>query len=95
MVLLSLIALTALAEQPAPLPACVGVKTESRYAAYGYNHIVTLTSGCSQPASCTVATDVNPTPQTIELPSKSTIEVTTFLGAAASTFTAKVTCKLR
>jgi hypothetical protein len=78
---------------PAALPACVDVKTEARYVPYGYNHIVILTSGCAKPLSCTVATDVNPEPHHVDLPAKSRIEVTTFIGAAASSFVAKVTCR--
>ncbi|HVH44064.1 MAG TPA: hypothetical protein VM925_17055 [Labilithrix sp.] len=81
---------------PAPaLPACVQVKTESRYVPYGYNHIVTLTSGCGRPATCTVATDVNPETRSVDLPPSTSVQVTTFMGAAASTFTAKVACTLR
>src|SRR6478752_3863795 len=97
MVLVALIALTTLAapHTPTSLPACVQVKTEARYVPYGYNHLVTLTSGCTRPASCTVATDVNPTAQTVDLAASSSVQVTTFLGAASSTFTAKVTCQMR
>lgn len=94
MVLAALVMLIAQAT-PSALPACVQVKTEARYVPYGYNHIVTLKSGCTRPASCTVATDVNPTSQTVDLPPNSSVDVTTFIGSAASTFTAKVSCKLR
>ena len=81
---------------PAPaLPACVQVKTSSRYVPYGYNHVVTLTSGCTRAASCKVATDVNPEPHVVDLPANTSAEVTTFMGAASSTFTARVSCQLR
>lgn len=87
----------ALADAGAPtgLPACIQVKTESRYVPYGYNHLVTLTSGCSRPAACSVATDVSPEPRAVEVAPNTSVQVTTFMGAAASQFTAKVSCQLR
>jgi hypothetical protein len=78
----------------APLPACILVKTESRYVPYGYNHIVAITNGCSKAARCSVATDVNPARQSVDVPAMSAVEVTTFQGAAASSFVANVTCAL-
>jgi hypothetical protein len=89
------IATVADAGPPASLPACVQVKTESRYVPYGYNHLVTVMNGCTKSAACTVATDVNPEPKNIVVPASSSAEVTTFMGAASSTFTAKVSCQLR
>lgn len=83
------------APAPASLPACVAVKTESRYVPYGYNHIVYVTNGCTKAATCSVATDVNPTPQTVEVASGKGAEVLTFSGSPASQFTARVSCKLR
>lgn len=83
------------APTPASLPACIQVQTESRYVPYGYNHIVTLTSGCTRPASCTVSTDVNPEVHAVDVPANASIQVTTYIGAAASAFVAKVACKLR
>lgn len=80
---------------PPPLPACVQVTTASRYVPFGFNHIVTLTNGCSRAATCTVATDVNPATQTVEVPAAATIEVTTFMGSPSSVFTARVGCRLR
>jgi hypothetical protein len=71
------------------------VRTASRYVPYGYNHVVILESGCARAATCAVSTDVNPTPATAEVPAGSTVEVTTFMGAAASSFTAKVSCRIR
>ena len=88
-------ALAADAGAPAPsLPACVKVGTQSRWVPYGYNHVVILENGCSKPATCTVATDVNPASQKAEVASASTIEVTAFMGSASSTFTARVACIL-
>jgi hypothetical protein len=80
---------------PAALPACVAVATESRYVPYGFNHIVTVRNGCSRAAACTVSTDVNPDKQAIDVAAGQSVEVTTFLGAAASAFTARVGCRLR
>lgn len=76
------------------LPACIGVKTEARYAAVGYNHVVVLTNGCQRPATCVVSTDVNPEPQNATIPARQTVEVTTFLDSPAATFVAKVSCTL-
>jgi hypothetical protein len=76
------------------LPACVSVKTASRYVPYGYNHVVTLTNGCTKSATCTISTDVNPTPTSAEVATGTTVEVLTFSGSPAATFFARVTCKL-
>lgn len=78
-----------------PLPACVGVTKEARYVPYGYNHVVVVKNGCSKPASCTVATDVNPQATSIDVASGATVEVLTFTGSPAQTFTPRVSCKLR
>jgi len=94
----ALVLLAADAGSPAPppsLPACIQVATDARYVPFGYNHLVLLRSGCSKPATCTVSTDVAPQPQAVELPANAAVEVTTFMGSPAQTFTAKVTCKLR
>lgn len=80
---------------PPAIPACVSVKTDSRYVPYGYNHIVTLTNGCARDATCTVSTDVNPEQRSVDVPSREAREVTTFMGSPSSTFTAKVSCKLK
>lgn len=79
----------------APVPACVKVSTNARNTGLGFNHIVTLANGCEKKAVCTVATDVNPTPQTAEVAPGATTEVLTFLESPASTFVAKVACVLR
>ena len=77
-----------------PLPACISVGTDARYVPYGYNHVVILKSGCSKPATCTVATDVNPQPVTAEVAANTSVEVLTFSGSPAQAFRARVTCKL-
>ncbi len=81
---------------PAPaIPACVAVKSDSRYVPYGYNHIVTLTNGCAREARCLVSTDVNPEQRSVDVASNQAVEVLTFMGSPSSTFTAKVSCKLK
>jgi hypothetical protein len=78
-----------------PVPACVAVSTASRYVPYGYNHVVVLRNGCSRAVSCSVSTDVNPERLTAEVQAGTTAEVTTFIGAASSTFVARVGCTVR
>jgi hypothetical protein len=79
----------------APLPACVLVASQSRYIPFGYNHFVTLTNGCSKPATCVVSTDVNPSPQNVAVAAGASVEVLTYMAAASSTFIASVSCQLR
>ena len=74
------------------LPACVQVRTEAVYVPFGYNHLVFLTSGCARPVTCTVSTDVNPEPTTVEVSPSTTVEVVTYRVAASSTFNARVSC---
>jgi hypothetical protein len=76
------------------LPACIGVNTTSRYVPYGYNHVVILKNGCSKAATCTVSTDVNPTPTSVDVAISTTIEVLTFNASPQQNFVAHVTCKL-
>ena len=77
------------------LPACIHVRSESRYVPYGYNHIVAIENGCSKPAACTVATDVVPQPQNVDVPAGKTAEVITFMGSPQQSFTPKVRCTLK
>jgi hypothetical protein len=84
------------ADAPKPAPgagACVQVETETRYRNYGYDHIVVLRSACKRAASCTVKTDANPEPQTVEVAVGETKRVQTFSGSPARTFRADVSCK--
>jgi hypothetical protein len=77
-----------------PVPGnCVKVSTEARYAAYAYDHVVTLESGCDQAMRCEVSTDVNPTPSTVELARGETKSVLTYRGSPAREFKANVECK--
>lgn len=78
----------------AGVPACIAVSTAARWVPYGYDHVVVLASSCGQPATCSVATDVNPTPTVVEVRPRETIEVITFRASPASSFAARVTCEL-
>lgn len=75
-------------------PACVGVRTESRYVPYGYNHVVLLTNDCARDVRCTVATDVNPSPITVMVSPATTKEVLTFMCSPQPTFVATVSCEI-
>jgi hypothetical protein len=76
------------------LPACIGVKAESRYVPYGYNHVVVLRSGCSKAATCSVATSVNPQSTSVEVAANASVEVLTFTASPAQSFTPLVSCRL-
>jgi len=89
-------ALAADAGAPSPaVPACVGVKSDSRYVPYGYNHVVTIGNGCARETRCLVSTDVSPEQRSVDVPSNESREVLTFMGSPSSTFVAKVSCKLK
>ena len=77
-----------------PVPACMQVRSEARYVAYGYNHIVVLQNACTKDATCTISTDVNPAPVSAQVAKGTAQEVITFSGSPASTFNARVACKL-
>ncbi len=80
---------------PTKIPACVSVKSESRYVPYGYNHVVIVTNGCSKPTTCTVSTDVNPSPSTVDVAAGKSTEVLTWSGSPSQVFTPRVGCVLR
>jgi hypothetical protein len=100
MVAIAALVLTLAADAGAPapsqaLPACVNVTAEARYVPFGYNHVVIVRNGCSKVAACSVATDVNPQPQNVEIKAGETAEVTTFMGSPQQTFSPIVRCQLR
>lgn len=72
---------------------CVKHSTEARYVS-GYDHLVHLKNECSRRASCEVSTDVNSEIQKVTLAPGKTTTVLTFRGSPASSFQAKVECKL-
>ena len=80
---------------PDTAAACIRIRPEARYGAYGYNHIVHLTDVCASAAECDVSTDVNPEPTHVSVPARSAIEVNTFLGSPARTFVPKVACTMQ
>lgn len=91
--LIILAPLTALAQQREP--ECIRVTGEARWGASAYNHYVRVENACDRAARCQVATNVNPQPQTIDVPAGETVEVITFRGSPAREFTPNVTCELR
>jgi len=74
---------------------CVTVRTETRYRAYGYDHLVHLKNGCEKGVVCTVSTNVNPKEQQVSLDAGATATVVTFVGSPARTFQANVSCRFR
>jgi hypothetical protein len=78
-------------EQPKN-PECVHVRTEARYVAYGYNHIVEIENACEKTMRCTVMTDVNPQPSVISVEPTQTRSIITFRGSPSREFNATVLC---
>jgi hypothetical protein len=72
---------------------CIGVSAQAIYRNYGYDHIVYLTNHCEGDAVCDVSTNVNPEPSHVSLSVNATVEVLTFRGSPARTFTPKVACR--
>lgn len=89
----ALVAPRALASESAR-PSCIAVRKEARYGAYAYNHVVILTNGCERPATCTVATNVNPEKRSVRLVPGETKEVVTFIGSPARDFQPDVSCTI-
>lgn len=76
-----------------PALTCVDHWPEARYRNFGYDHIVHLASRCRESAVCQVSTDVNPEAQSATVKPQEHVEVLTFRGSPASTFSASVSCK--
>ncbi len=79
-------------EAPPPHPECVHVRTEARYIAYGYDHIVEIENECEKTMLCTVMTDVNPQASSVSVAAGQTRSITTFRGSPAREFKATVLC---
>jgi hypothetical protein len=77
---------------PTGNPECVRVRTEARYVAYGYDHIVEVENACEKAVDCTITTDVNPASSNLAVPPRQTRSVTTFRGSPAREFKADVAC---
>lgn len=74
--------------------ACATYRTSAPYGATGYNHVVTITNGCTRSVTCTVTTDVNPDPiATDRLAPGASTDLTTFRNSPAYAFTATVRCR--
>jgi hypothetical protein len=84
----------ATAADGADVPGCVRWRSEARYRAYGYDHLVTVYNGCEAPAVCTVTTNVNPDPIGVQIAPGKEAEVLTFRGSPAREFQARVRCAL-
>lgn len=88
------VALGSWAADTAPKVTCVQVYGESRYRAFGYDHIAIVRNGCDKKAVCDVTTNVNPEPIRVEVPAGAAIEVLTFRGSPAREFVPRATCHL-
>jgi len=73
-------------------PDCVTVRAEPRMQAFGWDHIVTVENGCEEAVSCSVATDVNPSPTLVSVPPGETRDTLMWRGSPASVFRAMVDC---
>ena len=94
-----LAAYTANAETKKPstsekLPECIEVKGTAVSTAYGYNHVIAITSKCDTAAKCTVSTNSNPEKQEVTVPPGKEVELVVFRGSPARTFTVDASCEL-
>lgn len=71
---------------------CVDVSSEARYAGIGYDHLVTLKSGCKKAMKCVVRTDVNKEPASVALPQGGEETVVMWRGSPSRVFTPDVSC---
>ena len=93
---LAVLALAAMAvAKGEPESPCVEFWPEARYRAYGYDHIVHLSSHCPAPALCQVSTDVAPNEIKIHVFPGTHVEVLTFRGSPARTFRPRVQCLVK
>lgn len=81
-------------ERRPAVPECIEHRSEARYRALGYDHVVVLTSRCEHVARCTVTTDVNPQPARVNVRPGTTEEVVTWRSSPARAFTATLACEL-
>lgn len=72
---------------------CVHASSTARFDGSGYTHWVTVDNTCSHPVTCTVSTDVAPTPVTVTLARGQHQDVRTFLSSPAREFTPTVSCR--
>lgn len=77
---------------PKKAGGCVDVSADASFASVGYDHIVTLTSGCKKRMTCSVKTNVNPEPASVQLEPGEVQSVVTWRGSPAREFTPDVVC---
>lgn len=73
-------------------PDCLQVRKRVVVSAYGYDHLVVLTSHCRVAQTCKVTTSANRDGVTATVAPGEEIEVTTYVGSPASSFTVAVDC---
>jgi hypothetical protein len=73
-------------------PDCTTVTAQPIFNGSGYNHLVTITNGCSTQVSCTVTTDINPHPIAVTVEPGQSRTVNTYFNAAGYGFTPTVHC---
>lgn len=74
---------------------CVEFHTEASFATVGYDHLVHLTNNCQKATTCSVTTNVNPEPSSVQLAPGESQTVVTWRGSPAREFTADVSCRER
>ncbi|HKU42562.1 MAG TPA: hypothetical protein VJR89_30600 [Polyangiales bacterium] len=83
------------AAPPAAALACVAVRGEAHYAGFGYDHRVYLTNNCKKPVTCSVTTNVNPEPATVDVAPGETQMVIMWRGSPAYEFKPDASCRER
>jgi hypothetical protein len=79
--------------EPTKDAPCVEYWAESRYV-IGYDHLVHIKNDCLRDANCAVSSDVNPTPQVVEVKAGQELQVATWRGSPSYRFVPYVTCSL-
>lgn len=74
------------------MPACARYRTEVRYGAYGYDHLVHLRNRCARAIACVIRTNVRTKPLSVEVAPESSTTVVTYRGSPARRFEARVWC---
>ena len=93
--LVLLLATTAAAPAKPESLACVKVRAYARYAGLGYQHVATTDNECTRPVRCQLWTDVDPEPQEIELPPRSSADTVFRIGSPAREFRLDYRCAYR
>lgn len=72
--------------------SCVAVRSEARYGAYGYDHLVHLANHCAQAVTCSVSTNVRIEALNVRLERQESTTLVTYRGSPAREFRASVIC---